>query len=236
MMAQVRQFQPGWPMTMVVAVLLPCIVSLGFWQLDRGATKRGLEMAYLDKLTTLPVRPADDDLVENFQRVVLKGQFMRQVFLVDNQVSGGVTGYWVVQTFADELGANFLVNRGFTPGTSSRKVLPTIDTPAGKVNVIGAVWPDTGLIPVLDEDKWEEGWPKRVQRLDIGRMSAYVSAKKVEIRLEPGQPGVAIAAPFASLLSDAKHLGYAATWFGLAAALCVSFIVFGFKHSPRTET
>jgi len=216
-------------MTVVVMVLLPGVIALGLWQLDRGAQKRVLETAYLNKLTALPLPVAEAPLDEAFQRVVLHGEFIEQIFLVDNQVVEGVIGYWVVQGFVDKAGTKYLVNRGFVPASTSRSELPDVSAPAGMVKVIGVVWPFTGLIPVLDEDAWQPGWPKRVQRLDVARMANKTGAKAVELRLEPGQPGVTIAAPFATVLSDAQHKGYAATWFGLAVALVLSYAIFGFK-------
>jgi len=218
-------------MTLFTLVLLPTVVSLGFWQLSRGAEKRAMEMDYLAQLTALPVAAAALGHPGRFQRVKLNGWFGDEVFLVDNQIHQGRTGYWIVQVFDDQSGTRFLVNRGFVQAPQLRSELPQIVVPAGQVEVIGTVWPFTGLIPVLDDDVWPAAWPKRVQRLDVQRMAASVDALPHEIRLEPGQPGVQQAAPFAAVLSDAKHLGYAATWFGLAIALATGFIIFGVKNA-----
>ena len=169
-------------------------------------------------------------MTTDFQRLRLVGQFGKAVFLVDNQVQAGRPGYWIVQAFDDNAGRRFLVNRGFVLAPPTRDQLPAVPAPAGEVTLLGVVWPFTGLVPLLDEDPWGEGWPKRVQRLDVARMGEAADAEPVEVRLEDGQPGVTIAAPFATVLSDAKHRGYAATWFGLAGALCVLFAVFGFRR------
>ena len=56
-----------------------------------------------------------------------------------------------------------------------------------------------------------------------------------ELRLEPGQAGELQAAPFAEPLSDAKHRGYALTWFGLAVALVLGYIAFGLRR-PVIDT
>ncbi len=222
-------------MTAFVAVMLPLVLSLGSWQVERGAEKRGLEMDYLERLTTLPVRPdAATETLLRFQRVRLQGNYAAEVFLVDNQVNGGKPGYWMVQGFDDSAsGRRYLVNRGYVQAPPVRSQMPETVAPGGEVEVIGTVWPFTGLIPVLDEDVWADGWPKRVQRLDIARMADHVDAVPFEIRLEPGQPGVQVAAPFAQVLSDAKHRGYAATWFGLAIALAAGYLVLGFKSGAR---
>ena len=42
-----KRFRPGVLPTVVVALLLPLLVSLGFWQLGRGAEKTALLGLYL---------------------------------------------------------------------------------------------------------------------------------------------------------------------------------------------
>ena len=229
-----KGFAPGWKMTVFVAAMLPTVVSLGMWQVERGAEKRALESAYLNRLTALPVAPSDAALAKPFTRIRLQGEFRPEIYLLDNQVRDGRVGYWLIQAFAAADGRRYLVNRGFVQAPPERSLLPELSSPAGERVVVGAVWPFLGLLPVYDEDAWAAGWPKRVQRMEITRMAKEADAVAVEIRLEPGQPGVAQAAPFASVLSDAKHRGYASTWFGLALVLSVGYVIFGVR-SARGE-
>ncbi|NKC00483.1 MAG: hypothetical protein GKR90_18615 [Pseudomonadales bacterium] len=221
-------------MNLFVGAFVPITILLGVWQLDRGAEKRYLENAYLTQLTTLPVAPTSSNTQEPFSRLKLTGQFLAQHYLVDNQVRSGQTGYWVVQLFQTE-NRTLLVNRGFVVAPPLREQLPEVDWPRGIVHTIGTVWPDTGLVPVYDQNEWIGGWPKRVQRLDVARMAEEVSAEPVEIRLEAGQSGALLAAPFAEVLSDAKHLGYAATWFGLCGALVVLYFYFAWRQKFEHE-
>lgn len=225
------RFQPGWKMSLFALIMLPTVISLGFWQLSRGAEKRSMEMDYLNQLTALPVTIDRMEAAKRFQRVRFHGQFGDEIFLVDNQVHEGRTGYWIVQVFDTTSGMRLLVNRGFIAAPRRRDELPSVSVPMGRIELVGTLWPFTGLIPVLDDDAWPAGWPKRVQRLDVARMAATVEAQALEIRLEPGQPGVETAAPFAKVLSDAKHMGYAATWFGLALVLTAGYVAFGFKNA-----
>lgn len=218
-------------MTLFVVILLPTVLTLGAWQLSRGAEKRALESDYLDRLTSLPVQAAEFDPNVRFQRVKLVGELQPQIFLVDNQIFNGKTGYWVLQLFTETQGRRFIVNRGFLAALARRDQLPEVPLLPGQVELLGVAWPYTGLIPVLDDDVWPETWPKRVQRLDIKRMAALLSAEPVEVRLESGQPGVLQAAPFARVLSDAKHRGYAATWFGLAITLLVGYVFLGIRNA-----
>ncbi|MEE4281012.1 MAG: SURF1 family protein [Pseudomonadales bacterium] len=230
-----KHFAPGWRMTLFVVILLPTVLTLGAWQLSRGAEKRALESDYLDRLTSLPVRAAEFDPNVRFQRVKLSGELQPQVFLVDNQILNGKTGYWVLQLFIETQGRRFIVNRGFLAAQARRDQLPEVPLLPGRVELLGVAWPYTGLIPVLDDDPWPDTWPKRVQRLDIKRMAQVLSAEPVEVRLEPGQSGVLQAAPFAQVLSDAKHRGYAATWFGLAITLLIGYVFLGIRNAREND-
>ena len=227
-----------------VGIFLPLTIVLGFWQLDRAEQKRQMADAYLNQLTQLPQPASAQRLAEEFSRVRLEGAFSHEIFLVDNQVLDGQPGYWLLQVFEDRIHGRFLVNRGYLPGTADRQQLPQVGdiqvgagspTPAARdIKVVGVVWPFTGLIPLLDDDEWSEQWPVLVQRLDIQRMAQRVNAMPVEIRLEPGQPGVHTAAPFDGVLKSEMHMGYAATWFGLAGALVICFFAFAAVKPTRS--
>jgi surfeit locus 1 family protein len=219
-------FKPGWAMTLLFLVMLPLLIALGSWQLDRAEQKRRLENAYLAKLTELPLRVTPQALSQPFQALRLAGRYRPEFFLLDNQVNDGNVGYWVYQVFNDEQQGRLLLNRGFIT-SQGRATLPVIDTPLGDISLTATVWPDTGLIPVWGDEAWNPGWPKVIQRADIQRMAELADAWPTELRLEPGQPGVLVAAPFATRLSADKHNGYAATWFGLAVVLTLGYCYIG---------
>jgi cytochrome oxidase assembly protein ShyY1 len=213
-------------MTVLVILVLPLLLSLGVWQQQRGALKRQLEEDYLVQLTQLPMAPALEQELRPFLRVKLSGRFSDEVYLVDNQVHDGQIGYWIIHVFEASNARRYLVNRGFIAAAIDRARLPNVRVPAGDVSLIGMVWPDTGLVPMFSDDPLQPGWPKRVQRLDPVRLAVPVRAEPFEIRLESGQPGVTIAAPFATLLTHDKHAAYAVTWFGLAIVLSIGYLVF----------
>lgn len=219
-------------MTAFFAVMLPLVLSLGLWQLDRRAEKQGYEDQYYDRMGMLPVAPGDAAEYVPFQRLRLTGTFeAERTFLVDNQIHQGRPGYWVVTSFKDSGGRRWLVNRGWVPAPESRDALPGFRTPAGKLMLVGVVWPDTGLPPVLAEDSWADGWPKRVQRLDVARMSQlFERVAPVELRLERGQPGVFTSAGMNLDFRASRHMGYAVQWFGLALALIAGYVIYGFKR------
>ena len=60
-----KRFRPGVIPTVVVALLLPLLVSLGFWQLGRGAEKTALLATYAERRATEPM--ARSELLQPFQ-------------------------------------------------------------------------------------------------------------------------------------------------------------------------
>ena len=229
-------FRPGWKISIFTFLLLPVLYSLGSWQVDRGDEKRALIEEFMQQLGGLPT-PAEvietDVRPQNFARLRVIGHFTEEVFLLDNQIRQGQVGYWVVQVLAATHGERYLVNRGFVAAQGGRDTTPQFNTPNQLLTLTGVVWPETGLIPVWQDQQWQPEWPLRIQRMDIENMARLTAAQPYELRLEAGQEGVLQAAPLDTTLDDAKHNGYAATWFGLALVLFVGFIVIGLKNAQR---
>ena len=133
-----KAFKPGVRMSIFTFLLLPILLSLGNWQVQRGALKRELETAYLEQLTRLPVDvvavlpSATSNLaLPPFTRVRLSGRYGREMFFLDNQVSAGEVGYWLFQTFVAQDGSRWLVNRGFVAAPKDRSALPDVGNSAG---------------------------------------------------------------------------------------------------------
>jgi surfeit locus 1 family protein len=219
-------------MTAFVAVMLPLVVTLGFWQLQRGEEKRGYETRYYDRVGMLPTAPPAELEDAAFLRFRLHGSYLAgRTYLVDNRVRDGRPGYWVVTPLVAADGRRWLVNRGFVAAPALRAELPEIITPQGPVTLVGVVWPDTGQLPLLADDPWASSWPRRIQRLDVPRLAAVENAEPVEVRLEPGAPGVYAAAPVDADFAPERHDGYAVQWFALGAALVICYLLFGLRRS-----
>ena len=223
-------------MTLFVVTMLPVLITLGLWQLDRAEEKRQLEEQMLDRIGGLPAAPGES--VRDFERLRLSGVYEpERTFLLDNQTHAGDVGYGVITSFRTDDGRRWLVNRGFLPGDPGRRSLPEVVTPAGHQTLTGLVWPELGLLPLYGADEWSDAWPKLVQRLEVARMVAMLdNAVPREIRLEAGQPGVFVPAPTSLNMPAAKHTGYAVQWFSLAVVLVCGYGYFGFRRrSARND-
>ena len=225
-------------MTLLVAALLPGLVALGVWQLDRAAQKSALQARSAERLAMAPqpppAWPAASPVGADFLRVRIEGWYRAgEHYLVDNRVRDGRLGYWVVSRFGAVDGRIYLVNRGWVAAPADRARLPAVPAPPGRVRLVGVVWPDTGLPPLLRDDPWPADWPKRVQRLNVARMAGEgESVVSAEVRLEPGQPGVLEPVPVDFDFRPERHQGYAVQWFAMAAALAIAYVAFGFQR-PR---
>ncbi|RUQ45461.1 SURF1 family protein, partial [Corynebacterium pseudodiphtheriticum] len=91
----IARFRPGIAPTLVVLVLLPLMVGLGFWQLARGHEKQLLVDRYAERRVADPISSAQlGDMADPaFHRVRLRGQFDGEhSVLLDNRMRDGRAG------------------------------------------------------------------------------------------------------------------------------------------------
>jgi cytochrome oxidase assembly protein ShyY1 len=89
-------FRPSLAGTLAVAVGLPILLALGFWQIGRAQEKvRLLEAAAMGQAAP-PLNltePASPERVPEYRRVVVRGEFLAdRQGLLDNQVRDGRVG------------------------------------------------------------------------------------------------------------------------------------------------
>lgn len=207
-------------------LLLPLLLGLGFWQLERAAEKRQLEANWQARSAlpaqTLVSLEGQRDLA--YRRVQLQGRFDGEhTLLLDNRVRDGHPGVEVLQPFYDQRsGLWLLVNRGWQRW-QDRRELPRVHTPEAQLNLTAWVY-QSHETPLQLGAAPSQGWPRLVteanpqalwQRLERAGF-AY------EVRLTPGPAALDTRWPPVNM-SPAKHTAYAWQWFALALALlCLS--------------
>ncbi len=232
------RFRPGlWP-TLAFLVLLPVLVSLGFWQLDRA----GERQAALDALAEGEQAPVvalqreqpPYEGVRHHRGRAPGAPLTDQVFLVDNQVHQGQGGYRVLQPWLlDGSDTVLLVDRGWVEAPGGRADLPDPEWPGWGVLVEGVIdsGPSVGLR--LGEPAEEhERWPRRLQYLDYDYVAEQLDRPVVPylLRLNPEHPAALTQDWQPSALPPERHQGYALQWFGLSAALVVIWLVVNLKR------
>lgn len=231
-------FRPRfWP-TLAAALLLPLLLGLGQWQLQRAAAKAALQAEWDARRQgpplAVPLVPAAADSLR-FRPLIARGVFEPawQV-LLDNQVYQGRAGFHVLTPLrlaGSDL--RLLVDRGWVPAGDERSRLPAIATPAGKVEVAGiAVLPNRRYLALMPEGTgaWQPVW----QNLDLERYRQLsgLALQPVLLQLDAASPyGFQRDWPRPDLGRE-RHLGYAWQWFGLAATLAVLWLVTNLERRP----
>lgn len=236
-MPRQQRFAPGWPLWLFTLVLLPVLIGLGFWQLDRAEQKRQLQ-ALIDQhqhQPAVPLSAVEPSADMAWQPLLLTGRLdARHIWLLDNRTRDGQAGVEVLQVFHDSAsGRQLLVNRGWLRWPDRRQ-LPAVPTPEGSMQLQVEVLPEASSGFTLDSPPGS-GWPKLVAAIDLPAFAeqAGVTLQPWLARLRPGSQG-ALRLDWPPLpMSASKHTGYAVQWFALAAALLILFIWAGLRPDTR---
>lgn len=235
---RLRNFQFDWKLTLLVLVLLPIMLRLGFWQLAREAEKEQLQAIYTERqqqsAVPLETLEASGDL--QYLQVLLEGEYdSAHVFLLDNKIYQGQVGYEVIQPFTTDSGLVVFVNRGWLAQAGDRSVLPQPEAIEGRVALNGSVYVPVGEQLILGDIQPGTQWPKIVQSLEIDELAllAGITAATTwfpySIRLGEGAAGVLERNWSVISTTPEKHRGYAVQWFAMATALILLYLHYSFR-------
>ena len=232
------RFRPTLISSVAVAILLPLLLYLGYWQLQRAEEKRLRQTEYDARAhsTLVKVEPRLQRAEElQFYKVVAKGRYEtdRQV-LLDNRVQQGQVGYQVITPLRlEDSDVRILVNRGWIPLGADRAHLPAIDTPKGSQEITGlATLPSEKFFTLGQPEKSSQQWQTVWQNLDMRRyrMAVPYPVQPVIILLDPESPAGGFVREWGRLDTGiAVHQGYAFQWFMLAATLIVIYLFYGLR-------
>jgi surfeit locus 1 family protein len=215
--------------SVVTLLALLVLLGLGTWQVERLAWKTDLLARFAAAETAPPVPLTDPP--PPFGKVAATGRFDHaREALVGIELRGTTLGARLVTPLLRPGAPPILVDRGWVPLERDRPV----SHPDGDVTVTG--WVHPGETP---------GWTSATDD----------AAGRRFFTLDPGAIGAALglprAAPFVLVAMGAaeglpqpsatmprptnNHLGYAITWFGLAAGLLGVFLVWA-RHRLKEKT
>ncbi|GMQ52608.1 SURF1 family protein [Halopseudomonas aestusnigri] len=234
-----RRFAPGWPLWVFTLTLLPVLLGLGSWQLQRATEKQAMQASVdaLHQATAQPLITFAPKPPPDWQPLILRGQLdARHTWLLDNRTRDGQAGVEVLQAFLDSSGQWLLVNRGWLPWPDRRQT-PQIDTPSGELQLLAEKLPagSTGWRPGSRRCQAGNG-PCVVAQLDPAalREESGVALQDWSVRLTGEGSTAALQLDWPALpMSASRHTGYAVQWFSLAAALIALFIWAGFRPDHR---
>ncbi|KZX58146.1 hypothetical protein A3709_01370 [Halioglobus sp. HI00S01] len=225
------EFDFEWRITLFTLLLLPLLISLGFWQMDRAQEKAALAQAFAAKQASppAPLTAIDGQSAQAlaYLPVSLEGKYRNEYFLLDNRMQAGKYGNEVLALFELENGELALVNRGWVAADPSRQRLPEVPPAPAAVRLTGHVYVAPGTPYLLADEALAEGWPKRIQAVEMNKISAALDGNvfPYPVRIDAGQPGALSVDWQVINVSPEKHTGYAVQWFTMAAVLALIYLL-----------
>ena len=232
------RFQPGVVPSLVVLLLLPLLVFLGFWQLGRGEQKHLLLDSYVTRFAAAPITAEALHTLTDaaYRRVALLGHFdAEHSLLLDNRSRDGQAGVELLKPFLDHAsGLWVLVNRGWLPWPD-RRIAPAFDTPSQPLRLTTWVYVAPGATFQLHADPLQKGWPRLVTALDPARLWNELGREgfAYELRAQSG-PATYRTDWAVVAMAPEKHLAYAVQWFAMALALLLLYLYLGW-HNAREK-
>ncbi len=227
--------------TLVYLCLLPVLIALGMWQLDRSEQKRAFldaqEQAAATEILHLSAALDNNAQVLKYRNVEATGHYdVAHQFLIDNQISDGKPGYFVLTPFilTGETKA-VLVNRGWIPLTQNRSVVPDLQIAKTKATITGRInnFPSVG-IKLVGAEIPTEGWPSIVQVVDSNVLAKKLGYPLFQFQVELAKEladGYKREWHTSTIMQPEQHTAYAIQWFALALTLTILFIWYSFKNN-----
>jgi len=227
-------FKPALVPSLVTFLILPVLLALGFWQLDRARQKEALLTRFSARaeLAYVPVAAVDlADTESLYRKVEVVGRYdSGHQILLDNQLREGQPGYHVFTPLRVQgVPQAILVNRGWVPLGASRQQLPDIAVTDTVVSLKGWVAQPANPGLRLSAPESAGPWPRVVQYVDYVQLAValgYALAPAV-VLLAPEEAGGYWRdwRPHFAGVGPERHQGYAVQWFALAVTLLVIYIV-----------
>lgn len=230
-----RTWQPDWRLWVFCGLLLPLLVGLGIWQLQRAAEKQQQLDQWQQTQEQLIWGIQSADSIQPGQPVTVSGYYTGMTWLLDNRTRNGVAGYEVLTVFEPVSGEALVVNRGWVQAPPRRMLLPMLPQPEGLVRIKGRLseYPEP---PVLAETADSGDWPRRVQKLTAAKAEAErPGVAPLVLRLEGSAlPGAFRTGWAPDRMGPQTHYGYAAQWIALAITLVVLTLMASYRQT-QTE-
>lgn len=235
------EFKPSLVPTIAFLIVLPILIKMGLWQMERAEFKRnmieqqetgrdqGFQFALseeLDRLDRLDYRP-----------VHVTGAYQSNItWLIDNQLRNGQAGYLVVTPFLlDDSRHVVPVVRGWVSSRGSREYIPEVTLKDDRIKRISGElrpMPRAGMVLEMTVEPMAEGLD-RVPELTVDEISGRVEAKVISkaVYLDPEEPhGFLRDWGEPPRMGPEKHIGYAVQWFAMALTLVIIYLVLTIKR------
>jgi surfeit locus 1 family protein len=221
-------WQPNARLLLFAALMMPLLLSLGYWQLDRAEEKRQILAEFVGNQQMPPAALAELDAERNLQyrAVQLHGKLdATRRLLLDNRVRNGRPGYEVFEVLTPRVGSHkVLVNRGWVQASLDRNQLPEVAPLTGEVRLSGSLYRVLeGGIQLDDGIDIVSNWPARVGWVSAARAKRLFGEEifAYQLRLDSDSPGALQTGWPTVAIQPEKHTAYAVQWFVMAMVLLI---------------
>ncbi len=234
------EFKPSLIPMLATILVLPILIALGFWQLDRAEQKRVILSAVTEKMNseTLIKLPSEANIESaKYQHIRLHGKFdIEHLIYIDNKVMFGKVGYFVLSPFlVTGSSKQVLVNLGWLAMGRSRQELPIVTLPTNDIVISGRIKTNVDQVFALSEQSYDEvAWPLVVQWVSPQQLSSLLNRhiQPLVILQDKVNNNETLAMYEKQFKRDWKfissspdtHTSYAMQWFSLAFVLVLIFI------------
>ena len=235
-----KNFKPGLLPTLITVPCVIILLALTVWQINRYSWKINLIDTINSQLAEAPVPLPSGDIVPEewqYRRVKLTGSFdhSKEIHLFAH-ADPGRPGFQIITPFVRPAeGDVVLVNRGWVPEDKKEPSSRPQGQITGEITVTGVVRKPWGkawsFMPESNAESnvWLYG--------ELGEMADHLKMKVAPVFVELDASDVPGGLPIGGqtrISLPNNHIQYAFTWFGLAIAMVVIFILYGLKRG-RTE-
>lgn len=233
-------FAPGLLPSVVTFLLLPLLLFLGSWQLDRAQFKQNLLLQYQQRLQAQPLLLQQvNSSWQNwrFYPLIISGHYDNDhSFLVDNKMYQHRPGYHVLTPFVVDDNRTLLINRGWIP-LENRKNLPHIKPINGNQTITALIDIPARKPFLLSHRSESNAWPRRIEAIELEQLAKelHTVLYPVVLLLSPDEKSGYVRdwQPVTLTMPPARHIAYAVQWFSLAITLSIIFIIVNTKKANR---
>ena len=209
---------------------LAVLIGLGLWQLDRLAWKLDL-IAAREAAHAAPSLALNAETMD-FAKIRIRGKFRhdQEVHLVAPPRSGR-RGYHILTPLAPEgVTWSVLIDRGWVPVDRKEGALRPEGLVDGLVEISGIARRPAGPGWFTPNNEPERNiWYWRDLESIADQQGVSLLPLFIEADAAPNPGGYPVGGQTRFILTN-NHLGYAITWFGLAAGLVVVYIAFHWRR------
>ncbi|KGP63022.1 hypothetical protein EP47_12915 [Legionella norrlandica] len=227
------RFTSNWPMLVLTASFIFMFISLGLWQIQRADEKTRMIAAQEKLAKQKPfLWGIEQKLPEQYQRISLQGIYLPDLFFLDNQHYQHQFGYNVLSPLLLSDDSIVMVDRGWVSGDMTRRTLPKIQTPNGKIEILGSVYFPSQKQWVLGPRFEKKGSKMTVLELVDEEILKQILQKKVYpfiIRLDKNEHFGFVREWKIVSMAPGRHFAYAVQWFAMALVILFIFVALNLK-------